>query len=112
MKGRIVMKGDDPNKWEHYIDGVRVTRAVYKKAFPDKPLAASIGGHLSKCWPMVSDGLAVDPTQRDEAVADAKAKGVPTEFNAEGQAILTDRGHRKRYMKAYGFHDRNGGYGD
>jgi len=39
--------------------------------------------------------------------------GVPTQFDPRtGQAIFTDRSHRKRYLAARGFIDRNAGYGD
>ncbi len=59
-----------------------------------------------------SVALAVHPSQIGEATADARAKGVPTDFAPDGSPILTDRDHRKRYMQAYGFFDRDAGYGD
>lgn len=62
--------------------------------------------------PKLSDALAVHPTQVAEAVADAKKKGVPTSFEADGRPIITSRAHQKAYLKAYGFHNRDGGFGD
>ena len=48
-----------------------------------------------------------------EAEAHAESIGVPTEFDKEsGDAIFRSRGHRKRYCRACGFHDKDGGYGD
>lgn len=62
--------------------------------------------------PKLSDALAVHPSQVAEAVADAKKKGVPTRFEADGRPIITSRAHQKQYLKAYGFHNRDGGFGD
>lgn len=58
-------------------------------------------------WPIVSDALAVHADQVQEAIADAAKKGVPTEFRKDGRPVLRDRAHRKAYLKAYGFIDRN-----
>ena len=64
-------------------------------------------------WPMKSDACGVHPSQVGDAYQHSVAKGVPTQFDQRtGQAIFTDRIHRKRYLAAHGFHDRNGGYGD
>lgn len=64
-------------------------------------------------WPMESDALGVNPEQVAEANAHSIAIGVPTEHNpVTGCPILTSPEHRKRYARALGFHDRNGGYGD
>ncbi len=59
-----------------------------------------------------SVALAVHPDQVAEACADAEAKGVPTNFTADGCPEFRDRDHRKRYLQAYGFFDRDAGYGD
>ena len=56
--------------------------------------------------------MAVHPSQVAEAEADAKAKGVPTSFLGDGRPVFTSRGHRREYLKAYGVHDNQGGYGD
>lgn len=65
-----------------------------------------------RAYPIMSEALAVHPSQREEAIAEAKRLGVPTEFTTRGEPVLTDPGHRKRYARALGFHDRNGGYSD
>jgi hypothetical protein len=37
---------------------------------------------------------------------------VPTEFLPDGRPIMRSRAHQKAYLKAYGFKNRDGGYGD
>jgi hypothetical protein len=73
---------------------------------------APFGGHLPNCWPMTCDASGVNPIQREEAMRHAQEIGVPTEFNAEGQAVYTSQRHRKAYLRAIGMYDRNAGYGD
>ena len=64
-------------------------------------------------WPMRSDAAGVHPDQAGDAYRHSVELGVPTRFDQRtGQAIFTDRGHRKRYLAARGFIDRNAGYGD
>lgn len=111
MKGQIIYSRDG-STCRCYIGDKEVSREEFDKAFPPKPLGEPLAAHLPGCWPMPSDALAVHPSRIEEAMEDAKKKGVPTTFDAEGRAILTDRGHRKKYLKAYGYHDNHGGYGD
>ncbi len=59
-----------------------------------------------------SVALAVHPSQVGEAAQDAEARGVPTSFTADGCPVFESRTHRKRYMQAYGYFDRDAGYGD
>lgn len=96
----------------YWIDGQQVSKEAFDAAFP--PVRSEPGDTAAFFgWkPIVSDALAVHPDQVTEAVQDAKQKGVPTEFLPDGRPILTSRSHRKAYLKAYGFHDRSGGYGD
>lgn len=96
-----------------YLDGKEVKEAVYRQRHPlPKSDSGVPGGTQTAGWPIVSDALAVHPKRRQEAIDDAVAKGVPTEFTPSGQPILRDRAHRREYCRAYGFHDNNGGYGD
>ena len=62
--------------------------------------------------PNESHALKVHPRQVPEAVADAVRKGVPTEFTKDGRPRFTSREHQKRYLKAYGYVNLDGGYGD
>lgn len=78
-------------------------------------LAAEHGPARGGCaaWPMKSDACGVHPEQIGDAYRQSVSLGVPTQFDQRtGQAIFTDRIHRKRYLAARGFHDRNAGYGD
>lgn len=70
------------------------------------------GGHRAGCWPKASWGAGVHPSQVAEAHAKSVKDGVPTEFTRDGDPIFTSRGHRSRYLKTIGMHDRDGGYGD
>lgn len=64
-------------------------------------------------WPMESEAAAVHPRQAREAYEHSVRSGVPTEFNPRtGAAIFRDRTHRRNYLRAYGMHDRDAGYGD
>jgi hypothetical protein len=88
-----------------------VSQEQFWKIFPPVESQGEAMGLIG--WtPIVSDALAVHPDQVEEATQDAIAKGVPTEFLPDGRPILTSRSHRRDYLRAYGFHDRNGGYGD
>ena len=64
-------------------------------------------------WPMKSDAAGVHPDQIPDARKESSKLGVPTDFDTKtGQAMFTSRSHRANYLKAKGFHDRNGGYSD
>lgn len=119
MKGRITIRKTVSDDGEYvetqvfYLDNKEVTEAEFRAAFPDAPLT-EVKAPLRKGrgWPLISDALGVHCSQVAEATESAKAKGVPTEFTPAGQPIFTSREHRKQYCRAYGFFDRNGGYGD
>ena len=71
-------------------------------------------GHRPSCWPMTSIAAAVGTNPKELAAVreiDRKA-GVPTDYDGRGRPILRDRAHRKRYLRAHGMHDQDGGYGD
>lgn len=70
------------------------------------------GGTPTNGWPILSDAVGVHPRQRQKAYEESVAKGVPTEFAHDGRAILRDRTHRAKFIKALGYHDHDGGYGD
>ena len=62
--------------------------------------------------PAGSLALKVHPKQVQEAIASAKKRGVPTEFDRTGKPLFTSRAHKKAYLKAYGYVNFDGGYGD
>lgn len=97
----------------YVLDGREVTKATFDKAMnPSTTLAEGISGKAEKKrrkrgYPIKSVALAVHSSQREEAQADSVKKGVPTEFTKGGRPILRDASHRRKYLKAYGFVDRN-----
>ena len=101
-------------KWEYFLDGKAVSQRTYEKRYP--PVERTGGRNLmtqsTTAYPKTSDGMAVHPNQREEAMADAKAKGVDTFFNEQGQPVFTSRLHQKQYIARYGFHNNDGGFGD
>lgn len=108
MKAKFT--ADRDGNLRYWIDDIEVTKEEWEKAFPPHDFTSS--APLAHFPQLHSEALAVHPLDIPEAVASARAKGIPTNFDAHGRPIFTSRGHRKRYLKAYGFHDRNGGYGD
>lgn len=105
---RGVIRGPADNQTYH-LDSKQVTKAEFDAVFPDLGAGSS---SLAQWKPVISDALAVHPRQVKEAEQSAAAKGIPTQFLPDGRPILTSRQHRKKYLRAYGFHDRDGGYGD
>lgn len=109
MKGVIRGHGAKKTWW---IDGKQVTQILFNAMFPDKPLGgcASLVG-----WEkLASDALAVHPKQIKAAMEDAKTKGLgEVEFNSQdGRPIFHSRGARNAYLRAYGYFDKDAGYGD
>lgn len=114
----------------YFLDDVQVTKEMYDAYFPSKLFAVPVRytkeeieefvkagtaseitpemkKRLPKGYPIKSVALAVHSSQVREAMEDAMKRGVPTMFTPSGRPILRDAAHRKAYLKAYGFHDRN-----
>lgn len=109
MKLRIVF-GEHGKPNTYFIDGVEVTQEEFDAR---RPVVEEFSANALVGWkPIVSDALGVHPHQVNEAREDAMKKGVPTDFTPTGEPILRSREHRKAYMRAYGFYDRDAGYGD
>ncbi len=66
------------------------------------------GTHGSDNWPIHSIAAGVMPRQIAEATEHARARGVPTDFDAKGRVIFTSPSHRRKYLKTRGFHDEDG----
>jgi hypothetical protein len=107
---RIVIKDSGTT---YILDGREVTAKEYRRRYPlpksqqhiDAPGRVGIK-------PKESDALAVHPLDVPEAIEDAKRKGVPTDFTPDGSPIITSRAHQKAYLRAYGYRNKDGGYGD
>lgn len=114
MRGWIVYGGEPFKRF--FIDGAEVTPEAFHAAFPSRIRDLLRGGPpagpATQGWPIVSDAAAVHPKQIEEAREIDRKKGVPTEYTKAGQPVFTDRAHRKKYLKAHGLRDNEGGYGD
>lgn len=55
-------------------------------------------------WPILSNSMAVHPVQIDSMRQKARQRGVPTEFTPDGRPVLQDRGHARRFRKAFDFY--------
>lgn len=108
MKGVIRWKR---GKKVYLLDGREVTEHVFLEAFPDKPIGLPMT-ETQAAWPILSDAVGIHPDQVDEAREECKRLGVPTDFKDDGRVVFTSRAHRKEYLRAHGYYDRNGGYGD
>jgi len=98
-------------KKTYYINDVEVTEAEWHARFPSRIKDLLAEGSRTKsmtpgAWPIASEALAVHPDQIPEAMETAKAKGVPTSFDANGRPIMTSPGHFKQYAKAHGYFHR------
>lgn len=96
----------------YFLGHKEVTEAQYRAEYPAPTEHGIPGGMPLKGWPIISDALAVHPKQVAEHEALCRSKGVPTQTLKDGRVILRDRAHRKQYLKAFNYHDRNGSYGD
>ena len=83
---------------------------VWERDFEEEH--SGVSGTCSN-WPMKRDACGVHPLDSGKASNASVKMGVPTRCDKKtGQAIFESRGHRAKYLKARGFNDRNGGYGD
>lgn len=99
----------------HFPMGEAPKRVRVKGEYARKDLVADHVGRVvgRSGWPMWSMAMGVQPNQAAEAEAEAARLGVPTTFSREtGDCRFDNRAHRKKYLKATGYYDRNAGYGD
>ncbi len=110
MRGQIKLLNSRGDR-AYFLEGEQVSQEAFDAAFPAKEIGPSSVPSLTG-WPLKSDALGVHPRKVGEAHADARAKGVPTDFTPGGRPIFRDRNHRRQYLRAYGYYDRNAGYSD
>lgn len=113
MRSRIIYG----KKKRFFLDDREVTREEYDAAVPNRiadllAAAQPPAGQMPAGWPMTMDALAVRPKQIAEAMERDRLHGVPTNYTPQGDPIITDRGHRRDYVRMRGCFDRNAGYGD
>lgn len=96
----------------YYLEGKEVTEdeyyAVFPRPTPGCPMSTNAWAH-----PLLSDALAVHPSQVAEANERNRRRGCSVTYREDdGRAIIPDRGERKKLLKIEQMHDRDGGYGD
>lgn len=91
-----------------FLNNKEVSRSEFFKARPPKKENHVVGGESPSGWPLHSEALAVHPSQIQEAIALAKSRGVPTDFDSGGRPIFVSSRHFREYAKRNGF--RHKGY--
>ncbi len=113
----------------YFLDGVAVEKAMYDAYFPDKlfPVKSEFTREEVEAYvqrrkdgrPAIRDkqpkrgypikSVALATTRKGIAKYRERCVelGVPTDFTPNGCPILRDAGHRRRFLKAFGKHDRN-----
>ena len=61
--------------------------------------------------PFHSSSLGINPSQREEAIANLRAQGVTADFDAEGRCIVTSEKQYRDVAKAIGLWNGTHGYG-
>lgn len=61
-------------------------------------------------WPIKSVACGCHPDDRKEFMEDASSKGVPTVFDEQGNAVFRNPSHQRKYLKAYGMHNKDSYY--
>lgn len=92
-------------RWKRCVNcGKRAVRYIAGEHAPRRRAGAR--------WPILSDALSVHPKQVKGMRKRVLEAGVPTEIRPDGRPVLRDAKHRKRFCEAFGYYDRNAGYGD
>jgi len=93
----------------YWVNGKEVSEKEFDRrmnsAKASKPIARPRG--MKRGYPIKSVACAVHSTQRDEAMEHDRKLGVPTEYTPGGRPIWRDAVHRKKWIKANGFFDRD-----
>ena len=116
MKSKIVY--DTRGRERYYIEGKEVTKKKWKRAnkrvFKPGVIPQALM-QTSKAWPRESVSLSVNAAQKAEAEAHARKLGVPTEYKLDSTGgacpVLTSSAHQRDLVKALGYVNRDGGYG-
>ena len=113
FKHKVLDSGEMVSIPSYFVDGKPVSEkkfdALIKKSGlgkPGCPMAANAR------YPKLSKSAAVHKSQVKEAIEEARKRGVPTDYAATGEPVFTSRAHQKRFTKAHGMHNYDGGYGD
>lgn len=61
-------------------------------------------------WPMRCEASAISPDQIPEMREWNAKRGISVDYDRLGRPEFRDRTHRSKCLKAWGYHDRDGGY--
>jgi hypothetical protein len=120
MNGEIRMRRflDSKGNWVltnvYFIDNIEVTKQQFDDKFKDRKMEidrTAEGKSNKRAWPIKSEGAAVHPKQRNEAIAHAKKIGIPTYFDRVGRPVFTSQAHQTKYLKAIGMFNKDGNSG-
>lgn len=112
-KGKLVELFMTIREMEYSEFTVKDQRYIMHNGKRLKRLYGCQGNGTTANWPMESWNAGIHPSQIAEQTVRDRAAGIPTEYNHKtGDVILTDRNHRKRYLKHRGLRDRDAGYSD
>jgi len=98
-----------------YLNNKRVSEAEYRRQYPLPSPGTGVFGGPSTLWTrgLSSDAAAIHPKQRAEHAEACRKRGLPEmQVRRDGRIVFRDRAHRRAYLKAFGFRDNDGGYGD
>ena len=106
-------------KKRFFVNDKEVTEAEFDIACPTKVSrllpAANILAKNSKCWPRKSDALGGHGSQKAALEAESIRIGVPTEYALDEtggcQAVIRSNAHQRDLLKAKGYRNNDGGYG-
>lgn len=96
-------------KTVYFIDGKEVTKAAFDEALPDAepPKPVPKPRNMKRGYPIKMVSAAVTKKRRKTMIEECAKRGVPTEYTAGGRPVIRDAAHRKQFMRAFGYHDRN-----
>lgn len=84
-------------------ESILIDGRVFKRDRASEFGSVSVPSHAG--WPIECVASGVNPDQAGELRDYLKKKGVPTEVSADGNPIYRDSNHRRKALKARGFHD-------
>jgi hypothetical protein len=65
----------------------------------------------SRGWPIESYSMGVHPCDRFTAMKDAAAHGVPTEYNTDGNPLMRNMMHQRKFNKYMKAHNKDSYFG-
>lgn len=96
---------------KYFLGNKEVSEEEYRESYPEIPVEqrddCEVGTETDWRKPIHSHGAGVHPADRQKAEDNAKAHGVPTEFDGHGRPVFRSRRHQKAYLRAIGMHNND-----